>query len=153
MVDYFHKLSDYLPRPPVGGGILPYWLLFISVVSVFNSAQLYQKDLTLTRKVYENEADPAHGKPQVTNLSARTFGTWTLITSIVRLYGAYHLGNPQVYLLVQWTYVVAFWHFFSEWLVYGTCKFGKGIAGPAIVATTSLVWMYLQKPYYVGQLV
>lgn len=151
MIDYFRPLSAYLPLPPVGGGYLPYWLLFISVVLLFNSLQTYlSRDLGLTKKVYECEADKKHGVPQVTGLSTRTFGTWTLITSIIRLYGAYYYANPQVYQMVQWTFVVAAVHFVSEWLVYGTCKLGKGIAGPLVVSSTSLVWMFTQKDWYLG---
>lgn len=148
MVNFFRSILDVLPKSS-NGGYLPYWLLFISIVSIFNSIQTYlSRDLALTKKVYESEANKIHGKPQVTHLSARTFGTWTFITSIVRFYGAYYLNNPQIYQLVQWTFVVAAGHFLSEWLVYRTCKFGKGIAGPMIVSSTSLLWMYTQKDAY-----
>ena len=129
--------------PFTRGGKLPYWLLFISVVSIFNSLQTYQKDLTLTKRVY-------NAKPQqVTNLSARTFGTWTLITSIVRLYGAYYITNPQVYQLTQFTFGVAAVHFVSEWLIYRTTLLGKGLAGPLIVSSLSLGWMWMYKDFYV----
>lgn len=139
-------LQSAIPRTPIQGGLLPHWLLFISVVSIFNSVQTYQsKDLALTKKVYDS-ARPG----QVTDLSARTFGTWTFITSIIRYYGAYHIvGNKSVYEMVMWTFVVAGAHFISEWLVYRTVKFGKGLAGPLIVSTVSFTWMYLQKDYYV----
>ncbi|CAD1809270.1 Ergosterol biosynthetic protein 28 [Candida parapsilosis] len=129
--------------PFTRGGKLPYWLLFISIVSIFNSLQTYQKDLTLTKRVY-------NAKPQqVTNLSARTFGTWTLITSIVRLYGAYYITNPQVYQLTQFTFGVAAFHFLSEWLIFRTTSLGKGLAGPLVVSSLSLAWMWLYKDYYV----
>ena len=129
--------------PFTRGGKLPYWLLFISIVSIFNSLQTYQKDLTLTKLVY-------NAKPQqVTNLSARTFGTWTLITSIVRLYGAYYITNPQVYQLTQFTFGVAAFHFLSEWLIFRTTLLGKGLAGPLVVSSLSLAWMWLYKDYYV----
>lgn len=55
-------------------GYLPKWLLFISVVSIFNSIQTYISGLTLTRKVYSKKPE------QTTKLSARTFGTWTFIS-------------------------------------------------------------------------
>ncbi|KAG7660464.1 ERG28 [[Candida] subhashii] len=147
MIPYFQSLL-----PHTEGGKLPYWLLFISVVSIFNSYQTYKsKDLELTKKVYENESSPSQPtKPQVTHLSARTFGTWTLITSIVRFYGAYYVTTKPVYELVQFTFLVAAWHFGSEWLIYGTCKLGKGLAGPLIVSSVSTIWMFLQKDYYLG---
>ncbi|KAK9388555.1 Erg28 like protein-domain-containing protein [Lipomyces mesembrius] len=138
-------MSEYMKYLPQATGLLPKWLLFISVVSAFNSAQSYFGGLKLTRRVYEG--NPA----QVTELSARTFGTWTFLTALVRLYGAYHINNPVVYDITYATYIVAFMHFSSEWIIYKTAKFGKGLAGPLIVSTTTLVWMTLQKSYYLNQ--
>lgn len=158
MISYFLALANFSTfnnmaltlLPPSQGGKLPYWLLFISVVSIFNSVQTYRsKDLALTKKVYVEEASSDHPTPQVTHLSARTFGTWTLITSLVRFYAAYHIGNAQVYELAQLSFLVAGGHFVSEWLVYKTTKFGSGLLGPLVVSSTSLIWMYLQKGYYV----
>lgn len=136
-----------LPPTTANGGLLPHWLLFISVVSVFNSLQTYLvKDLALTRKVYS-----AAPLTEVTNLSARTFGTWTFLTSVVRFYGAYHIvGNATMYNLCIWTFVVAGGHFVSEWLWFSNCKLDKGLAGPLVVASSSLVWMLTQREFYVG---
>jgi hypothetical protein len=39
-------------------------------------------------------------------------------------------------------------HFTSEWLVYKTVKFGKGLAGPLITASLTITWMILQKDFY-----
>ncbi len=84
-MSFVDLVNPYLPKLP---GLLPKWLLFISVVSVFNSAQTYS-GIELTQKVYE-------GKPhQVTELSARTFGTWTLVSCIIRGYAAYYLNDSQ----------------------------------------------------------
>lgn len=130
---------QWLPQLP---GILPKWLLFISVVSVFNSVQTYTSGLALTQRVYEAKPE------QVTPLSARTFGTWTLVASIIRLYGAYYLNVPQIYELTFASYCIAFGHFGLEWLVYGTAKLGKGFAGPLIVSTATITWMWAQWGYY-----
>jgi hypothetical protein len=70
-------------------------------------------------------------------------------TSIVRLYAAYNISNPSFYQLAMLTYVVAWGHFMSEWWVYKTTHWGAGLAGPAIVATSSIVWMVMQWGYYV----
>lgn len=144
MLHYFQSL---LPQP-ANGGILPHWLLFISIVSIFNSLQTYlSPSLHLTRRVYE--VAPAN---EVTRLSARTFGTWTFITAIIRFYGAYYLANKQIYELCLWTFFVAGGHFISEWLIFGTCKLGKGFAGPLVVSSVSIVWMLSQKDFYVSSL-
>ncbi|SCV99939.1 LAFE_0B05864g1_1 [Lachancea fermentati] len=126
-------------------GYLPKWLLFISVVSVFNSIQTYISGLELTRRVYERK--PA----ETTHLSARTFGTWTFISCVIRFYGALYLQEEHIFQLVFISYLVALVHFGSELLIFGTCKIGKGFMGPLVVSTTSLLWMYNQKEYYTGK--
>ncbi|SCU81456.1 LANO_0B03158g1_1 [Lachancea nothofagi CBS 11611] len=126
-------------------GYLPKWLLFISVVSVFNSIQTYVSGLELTRRVYER-------KPlETTKLSARTFGTWTFISCVIRFYGAMFLYEEHIFQLVCISYLVALFHFGSELLVFRTCKLGKGFMGPLVVSTTSLLWMYNQKEFYTGK--
>lgn len=142
----FQQVIDFMSAKlaTMPSGYLPKWLLFISVVSVFNSIQTYISGLELTRKVYENSPQ------EVTPLSARTFGTWTLISSFIRLYGALHLNENHVFQLTFISYTIALLHFSSELLIYRTCKIGKGTLGPLIVATTSLTWMYCQKEYYTG---
>ncbi|KAK3701915.1 ergosterol biosynthesis protein [Vermiconidia calcicola] len=134
------QLSSYLPPSE---GLLPKWLLFISVVSIGNSIQSYMS-LKGTREVYAGSSPSA-----VTPLSARTFGTWTAITSIIRLYGAYNIDNKAVYELCMWTFGIAWLHFVSEWLAFGTAKLGRGLAGPLIVATATGTWMLSQWSGYV----
>ena len=106
--------------------------------------------LTYTQRVYEGTVTPPKSSPKgvteprispVTSLSARTFGTWTLLSSIIRLYAAYNISNPLIYQLAICTYAIAWGHFMSEWLIFGTAKWGRGLVGPVCVATGSLVWM------------
>jgi len=85
----------------------------------------------------------------VNELSARTFGTWTALSSIVRLYAAYHIHEAAVYELALWTFGLAFAHFASEWLVFGTARWGKGLAGPVFVSTVTGTWMLVQWSNYV----
>ncbi|CAM9019616.1 unnamed protein product [Wickerhamomyces anomalus] len=133
MSSFLDLVGPWIPQTP---GILPKWLLFVT--------QTYFSGLELTRRVYEN-------KPlETTNLSARTFGTWTFVSAVIRFYGAYYLTNPQVYQITLASYLIAFFHFNSEWLIFKTAKFGKGLLGPLIVATSTIVWMTLQKDYYMG---
>jgi hypothetical protein len=112
------------------------------VVSALNSAQAYAT-LAYTRRVYS--AAPA----QVTPLAARTFGTWTLLSSVVRAYAAYHIADARLYELALATYAVACAHFVAEWRVFGTAAWGAGLAAPVFVATGTLAWMLLQWGYYV----
>ncbi|KAJ9629709.1 ergosterol biosynthesis protein [Taxawa tesnikishii (nom. ined.)] len=155
------SILNYLPPAE---GLLPKWLLFISVVSMANSIQAYVS-LAPTQRVYCGPAAtptlngsklPAGVPPNtvrntspVTPLSARTFGTWTAITAVVRLYAAYHIENQAVYEMALWTFGVAWAHFMSEWWIFKTTRWGKGLAGPAAVSTGTLVWMWLQWDFYV----
>jgi len=150
MSSLLSAVSPYLPQHE---GLLPKWLLLVSVISVANSVQAYST-LKFTRRVYSGTVNPKTNDAYpstspVTPLSARTFGTWTLITSIVRLYAAYNIDDPIVYQLGLWTYAIAWLHFVSEWFIFKTARWGAGLAGPVFVATGSLLWMSLQWGFYV----
>lgn len=69
---------------------------------------------------------------------------------MVRLYAAYNIDNSQMYQMAYLTYVVAFLHFTSEWFYFKTARWGAPLAGPVIVASSSLVWMWLQWDFYVS---
>ncbi|KAL6933672.1 related to Ergosterol biosynthetic protein 28 [Hanseniaspora guilliermondii] len=129
---------------------LPKWLLFISVVSVFNSLQCFSKiGISLTRKVYANTS--LKNNNQINELSCRLFGTWTFISCVIRLYAALYPSNEQIYQICFISYIVALGHFGSELIVFKSCKLDKGIVGPFVVASTSLIWMYNQKEFYTGK--
>lgn len=117
-----------------------------------NSVQAYLTT-TYSEQVYLGPA-PKPGqayppKSPVTPLSSRTFGTWCVLQSMVRFYAAYNISNPGMYQMAIGTYAVAWLHFMSEWWIYGTARWGKGIAGPAVIASGSLVWMWMQYDFYV----
>ncbi|KAL8662884.1 MAG: hypothetical protein Q9202_004306 [Teloschistes flavicans] len=130
---------SYLPQ---NEGILQYWLLLLSIVSMGNSVQSYLTT-SYTRRVYSAP------ETTVTPLHARTFGTYTALASIIRLYAAYNITNPIVYQLALCTYVVALGHFYSEWLVFRTARWGEGLAGPLVISMGSVVWMVIQWGEYI----
>lgn len=137
---------------PTHDGLLPLWMLFVSFVSVVNSVQAYYS-IHYTSRVYNGLSKASIKKlafkSPVTPLSARTFGTWTLIQSLVRMYAAYNISEPAFYQLAFCTYAVAFGHFISEWLIYHTTSWGSGLCGPVLVSTGTMLWMALQWSYYV----
>lgn len=128
----------------LSAGLLPKWLLFVSAVSVFNSAQCYLGGPDLTRRVYPRQPD------QVTSLSVRTFGTWTFLSCVIRMYAALNITNSQVYDLAIASYLIAGFHFVSEWLVFHTTdtRKGSGLYGPLVVASLSATWMLTQRSFY-----
>ncbi|KAI1076828.1 transmembrane domain-containing protein [Whalleya microplaca] len=86
---------------------------------------------------------------QVTPLAARLFGTYTLISAIVRIYASYHLAVAPVYHLALWTYVVALLHFGSEFAVYKTARLGAPVLFPFFFASVGIAWMVSQYGFYV----
>ncbi|KXJ88310.1 hypothetical protein Micbo1qcDRAFT_151398 [Microdochium bolleyi] len=102
---------------------------------------------------------PAPGSPvvpkngqaqdQVTPLAARLFGTYTLISAIVRLYASYNLHLAPIYNIALWTYIVAAFHFGSEWAVFRTTHFGKPLFFPFFFASVGITWMVTQRDAYV----
>lgn len=142
-------IKSYLPQHD---GLLPIWLVFISIVSAANSIQAY-RTISYTSRVYQGPTPLQKGSysnSPVTPLSARTFGTWTLIQSLVRFYAAYHISENAFYQLSFCTFAVAFAHFISEWLIYGSARWGAGLAGPVFVSTGTMLWMTIQWEYYVS---
>lgn len=119
-----------------------YHYIQVAVTAAANSVQAFAT-LTYTREIYGY-------KPHlVTPLSGRTFGTWTFLSAIVRLYAAFNIHDPVLYQLAFATYGIAFAHFMSEWFVFGTAKWGRALAGPVFVSTGTLVWMSLVWDDYV----
>ncbi|ODQ65842.1 putative ergosterol 28 [Nadsonia fulvescens var. elongata DSM 6958] len=136
----YQKAIELLPQ---SAGLLPKWLLFISLVSVFNSAQCYVSGVDINRRIYNKKPN------DVTKLSSRTFGTWTLLSCVIRFYGAYYINDPHVYNITLASYLIAGMHFFSEWLVFRSANLGKGLIGPLIVASKyHYLWFYVIFYYY-----
>ncbi|RYP60110.1 hypothetical protein DL771_010620 [Monosporascus sp. 5C6A] len=94
-------------------------------------------------------AKEGRARDQVTPLAARLFGTYTLISAVVRIYASYHLRLAPVYQMALWTYVVALVHFASEFFVYKTTRFGTPVAMPFFFATVGVTWMVSQYGFYV----
>ncbi|KAK6088676.1 transmembrane domain-containing protein [Seiridium cupressi] len=169
-------LKAYLPP---GDGYLPYYMFTLSVIAVGNSMQNYltlhysrrfyngqfianpslpPKTSTFNPEDSTDKVIPvasANIKPgsttfdQVTPLAGRLFGTYTLISAIVRLYASYHLDTEPVYMMALWTYLVALGHFVSEGLVFKSYYLGGPQSLPLFFATTGTVWMLAQKGFYV----
>jgi Erg28 like protein len=119
----------------------------ISAVSVANSVQAYLQP-TYPQRVYTG-TDTTKPSP-VNALSSRTFGTWTLLSSVIRFYAAYNITDPVLYQITCWTYIIAFGHFLSELLVFKSTSLSPGFIAPMLVASGTLTWMLLQKDFYVS---
>ncbi|CAG8472409.1 13844_t:CDS:2 [Rhizophagus irregularis] len=74
--------------PESAGGYLSYWMLFVSILALFNTIQNFVT-LSLTKRIYSARPD------QVTALSSRTFAIWTLLSAIIRIYAAYNITEVK----------------------------------------------------------
>ena len=86
---------------------------------------------------------------EMTAMTTRLFGTWTLLSGIVRLYAAYNVADKAAYTLALSTFGVAGAHFGLELLIFGTMRWDKGFLFPALVAYGTPIWMLTQWSYYV----
>ncbi|KKY16141.1 putative ergosterol biosynthesis protein [Diplodia seriata] len=148
-------MSSLLAYLPQHEGLLPKWLFFVGVTAVGNLVQAY-RTLHFTSQVYLSphpdrvKPPPGYQHPsETTPLHSRTFGTWTLLQGLVRLYAAYNVDVAGLYQLAMLTNIVAMWHFGTEWFVFGTTSWNKGLAGPVFVSIGTTLWMTLQYGFYV----
>lgn len=140
-------MSQFLSYLPPFEGYLPKWLFLVSIVSIANSFQAY-RSVDYANDLYNGRT--AAGAAPSNPLSARTFGTWTFITGIVRLYAAYNITTPAVYDLAAWSFGVALAHFVGEWLGHGTAQLKGRFISPLIVASGTLTWMLTQREAYLS---
>ncbi|KAJ1680025.1 ergosterol biosynthesis protein [Spiromyces aspiralis] len=123
---------------PAGG--LAKFILLSAALSVFNTLQCYLAPLGLTRRVYNQQPN------QVSSLSSRIFGTWTLLSAVLRYQCAYNMDNVVVYNVTWASYGIALTHFLAEILAFRTCRVPGPVLSTFIVAIISLVWMWVEHP-------
>ncbi|KAA0711541.1 putative ergosterol biosynthetic protein 28 [Triplophysa tibetana] len=117
--------------------VLRSWLLMVSVIAVGNTVQSFRDHSFLSEKLYT-------GAPEYVNgLQARTFGIWTLLSSIIRCACAIDIRNRTLYHITLWTFVLALGHFLSEAFIYKTAPLTIGVMAPLIVASVSIVFMLI----------
>ena len=97
-----------------------------------------------TVKAYQNTTVPNTSQTDGAR-SARRFGTWTLLSGIIRLYAVYNIHNNALYVLALWTYVIAGAHFAAEKVFFGD----RLNVGALSVASVSTGWMLAQWSFYV----
>ena len=112
--------------------------------SVLNTVQCYRSS-KFVRRTFDGPASAT----EVTPFAGRLFGSWSFLSGLVRFYAAYNIHSEHLYRLTLCTYLIVLSHFAGELMVYGTMKFGKGLAPSLFVATTSVVWMLTQWSFYV----
>lgn len=119
--------------------LLSYWLLFVSAVSLFGTVQaFYTTDLL---KQYQFDL----GASQVSPLTGRLFGCWTLLATLLRLNCALEPSNKSVYRLTTLTFLIALGFFSHNYFIAKTMSLSS-VAMPMAFAAPSLIWMTIFPP-------
>ncbi|XDB54132.1 hypothetical protein AB1E18_007603 [Capra hircus] len=128
-------LSDWRGAMSRFLNVLRSWLVMVSIVAAGNSLQSFRDHTFLYEKLYT-------GKPDLVNgLQARTYGIWTLLSSVVRCLCAIDIHNKTLYYITLWTFFLALGHFLSELFVFGTAAPTIGVMAPLTVASISILGM------------
>ncbi|XP_072350649.1 ergosterol biosynthetic protein 28 homolog isoform X1 [Scyliorhinus torazame] len=121
--------------------VLRSWLVMVSIIAAGNTIQSFRDHSFLSEKLYT-------GSPTLVNgLQARTFGIWTLLSSIIRCTCAVDIHNRTLYHITLWTFILAFAHFLSESFVYLTAPITIGVMAPLLVASVSILGMLVGFQY------
>ncbi|KAI9934799.1 hypothetical protein ASPWEDRAFT_44323 [Aspergillus wentii DTO 134E9] len=137
------ELLSYLPPFE---GYLPKWLFLVSAVSAANSLQAYLSE-HYAASLYNGRT--SDGRPYTNALSGRTFGTWTFLSAVVRMYAAYNITTPISYDLAAWSFGIALCHFVGE-VAFGSAHIKGRFVSPLIVASSTLAWMLTQRDSYLA---
>ncbi|NXJ15136.1 ERG28 protein, partial [Odontophorus gujanensis] len=83
----------------------------------------------------------------VNGLQARTFGIWTLLSSVIRCLCAIDIRNQTLYYITLFTFFMALGHFLSEVFIYHTAALTIGVMAPLMVASFSILGMLIGLQY------
>uniref|UniRef100_A0A4X1TB09 Ergosterol biosynthesis 28 homolog n=4 Tax=Sus scrofa TaxID=9823 RepID=A0A4X1TB09_PIG len=121
--------------------VLRSWLVMVSIIAMGNTLQSFRDHTFLYEKLYT-------GKPDLVNgLQARTFGIWTLLSSMIRCLCAIDIHNKTLYLITLCTFFLALGHFLTELFVFGTAAPTISVLAPLVVASSSILGMLVGLQY------
>lgn len=104
-------------------------LFVIGALALYNSAQCFIPKLNVTKRIYSK--DPT----QLTALTSRMMGTWTMTSAMIRLYASYHIHEKAAYDLTIGTFVLALMSFGSEVFVFKTAPITSPGVFPVFIIT------------------
>lgn len=119
--------------------LLSYWLFFVSVVSLFGTVQAFYTTDLLKQFQFNLAVD------QVTPLTGRLFGCWTLLATLLRLNCALEPSNKSIYRLTTATFMIALGFFSHNFFIAKTMDF-RNVAMPLAFAVPSFLWMTFFPP-------
>lgn len=119
-------------------------LFVIGIMAFYNSLQCFIPSWTVSKRIYSKSQN------QVTPLASRLMGTWTLTSSIIRIYASYHINESAAYDLALASFGIAFASFMSEVFVYKTASvYSPGVWPALLVSSSHIIWMVSFRAAYV----
>ncbi|XP_055394680.1 ergosterol biosynthetic protein 28 homolog isoform X5 [Bubalus kerabau] len=96
--------------------VLRSWLMMTSIIVVGHSLQSFRDHTFLYENIYTGKPDLGEKAKTcilcaVNGLQARTFGVWTLLSSVVRCLCAIDIHNKTLYYITLWTFFIGMGHF------------------------------------------
>lgn len=89
---------------------------------------------------HDSEFPVNHVIRAVSNLLARVFAVWTLVTCMITLACAFRLDSFDIVAITTASFAIALSFFLIEWAVFGT-MLARNLLGPGIIAGVSVVWL------------
>lgn len=86
-------------------------------------------------------------RAQKTRLLAHVYSVKNVYTGLIRAFAAYHITNPELYSLAQATFVGVLFLYGTELLIWKTTG-PKECLIPLVQSAGVLLWMYIQRDYY-----
>ncbi|ETS88074.1 hypothetical protein PFICI_01902 [Pestalotiopsis fici W106-1] len=136
--------SAYLPQHD---GLLPYFLIYAGASAIIHSAVCYAQSPRTSLRAFSGPASPVKTPEQ--GLLARVYGVKNIYTGMIRLSAAYALTNAALYDLAAATFAGVLFLYGTELLVYRTVRMKEG-SFAFVTAGTGLVWMLLQRDWYLS---
>ncbi|XP_011926299.1 PREDICTED: probable ergosterol biosynthetic protein 28 [Cercocebus atys] len=121
--------------------VLRSWLVMVSIIAMGNTLQSFRDHTFLYEKLYTGKPNLVNGKKK------KTFGIWTLLSSVIRCLCEKKKHNKTLYHITLWTFLLALGHFLSELFVYGTAAPTIGVLAPLMVASFSILGMLVGLRY------
>ncbi|GAB5030483.1 ergosterol biosynthetic protein 28 [Nannochloropsis oceanica] len=122
--------------------LLRVWLICVASLRVLSVVLGYLQPATLAKSVFGLATD------QVTPLTARTFGIWTLLSAIITLMCALNIESGPLYRTTMASFAVALLYFVLEVGVYHTVDVRSAMP-PFIIATLSVLLLAAGYSYIV----
>ncbi|ELT92922.1 hypothetical protein CAPTEDRAFT_165270 [Capitella teleta] len=122
----------------ISSGLVKYlrgWIGVVAIIAFGNTVSCFRNHDFMAEKLYTVT-------PELVNaLTARLFGTWTLLSAMLRLWCAFCIDNHAVFCLTFFSFFLAMAHFAGEIFFYHTAELTFGATSPLVVSGLSMLWM------------